>query len=64
METEFKYSLDDPSVFDEIVKNAEINKMGLEAVEVIDMHAVYFDTAEGDFRRKGIAYRIRQEDDR
>ena len=64
METEFKYGLSDPSVFDEIVKNAEINKMGLEAVEVIDMHAVYFDTAEGDFCKKGIAYRIRQEDDR
>ena len=64
METEFKYGLSDPSVFDEIVKNAEINKMGLEAVEVIDMHAVYFDTADGDFRKKGIAYRIRQEDDR
>ena len=64
METEFKYSLDDPSVFDEIVKNAGINKMGIEAVETIDMHADYFDTAEGDFRRKGIAYRIRQEDDR
>ena len=64
METEFKYSLDDPSVFDEIVKNAGINKMGIEAVETIDMHADYFDTADGDFRRKGIAYRIRQEDDR
>jgi triphosphatase len=64
METEFKYGIDDPSVFDEIVKNAEINKMGLEAVEVIDMHADYFDTADYDFRKKGIAYRIRLEDDR
>ena len=64
METEFKYSLDDASVFDEIVKNAGISKMGIESVENIDMHAVYFDTADGDFRKKGIAYRIRQEDDR
>ena len=64
METEFKYSLKDPSVFEKIVENAEINKMGLEAVEVIDMHAVYFDTADYDFRKRGIAYRIRQEDDR
>ena len=46
METEFKYALSDPSVFDEIIKNAEINKMGIDAVEVIDMHADYFDTAE------------------
>jgi triphosphatase len=64
METEFKYALKDAAVFDEIVKNAEINKMGIEAVEVIDMHADYFDTADFDFRNRGIAYRIRQEDDR
>jgi triphosphatase len=64
METEFKYALSDPTVFDRIVKNAEINKMGIEAVEAIDMHAEYFDTADFDFRKKGIAYRIRQEDDR
>ena len=64
METEFKYTVDDLSVFDRIVENAEINKMGLEAVEIIDMHAVYFDTPEMDFRKHGIAYRIREEEDR
>ncbi len=64
METEFKYNVNDPSVFDSIVKNAEISKMGIDAVETIDMHAVYFDTEAMDFRKKGIAYRIRQEDDR
>lgn len=64
METEFKYNLTDLSVFDRIVENAEINKMGLEAVETIDMHAMYFDTPDMDFRKHGIAYRIRQEDDR
>lgn len=64
METEFKYNLNDTSVFDQIVENAEINKMGLDAVETIRMHASYFDTADMDFRRKGIAYRIRQEDER
>lgn len=64
METEFKYNLTDTSIFDQIVENAEINKMGLEAVETISMHATYFDTPDMDFRRKGIAYRIRQEDER
>lgn len=64
METEFKYTLTDSSVFDRIVENAEINKMGLDAVETIEMHASYFDTPELDFRSKGIAYRIRQEDER
>ena len=64
METEFKYRLDDTSVFDSIVETAASGKMGLEAVETIDMHAAYFDTEDYDFRKKGIAYRIRQEDDR
>lgn len=64
METEFKYSIDDTSIFDSIVKTAHADGMGLDAVEVIDMHAVYFDTEDFDFRNRGIAYRIRQEDDR
>ena len=64
METEFKYRLDDTSVFDSIVETAASGKMGLEAVETIDMHAAYFDTGDFDFRKRGIAYRIRQEDDR
>ena len=64
METEFKYRLDDTSVFDSIVETASEGKMGLESAETIDMHAVYFDTEDYDFRKRGIAYRIRQEDDR
>ena len=64
METEFKFRLNDTSVFDSIVESAEINKMGIDAVETIDMHAAYFDTPEQDFRKTGIAYRIRQEDER
>ena len=64
METEFKFNLKDTSVFDRIVENAEINKMGIDAVETIDMHAAYFDTPERDFMQRGIAYRIRQENER
>ena len=64
METEFKFSLKDPAVFDRIVESAEINRIGIDAVETIEMHATYFDTLEQDFRKHGIAYRIRQEDDR
>ena len=64
METEFKYILNDPSVFDTIVEKAGSSKLGLDSVEIIDMHAVYFDTEDFDFRNRGIAYRIRQEDDR
>ena len=64
METEFKYRLADTSVFDSIVETAASGKMGLDEVETIDMHAAYFDTEDYDFRNRGIAYRIRQEDDR
>lgn len=64
METEFKYNLEDTSIFDSIVETAGARNLRLEDVEVIDMHAAYFDTEDFDFRKKGIAYRIRQEDDR
>ena len=64
METEFKYNLEDTSIFDSIVETAGARNLRLEDVEVIDMHAVYFDTEDFDFRKRGIAYRIRQEDDR
>ena len=64
METEFKFNLDDTSVFDRIVESAEIKSMGIDEVEAIEMKAAYFDTADCDLRKKGIAYRIRMEDDR
>lgn len=64
METEFKYRLDDTSVFDDLVQTASDMNVELEGVETIDMHAAYFDTEDFDFRKKGIAYRIRHEDDR
>ena len=64
METEFKFRLDDTSIFDSIVENAEINSAGLDAVEEINMQATYFDTPDMDFRNKGIAFRTRMEDDR
>jgi triphosphatase len=64
METEFKYRLNDTSVFDSIVETAAAKNVEIEGVETIDMHAAYFDTEDFDFRKKGIAYRIRQEDDR
>ena len=64
METEFKFRLDDPAVFDLIVENAEIKSVGIDEVETIAMNATYFDTADYDLRNKGIAYRVRQEDDR
>lgn len=64
METEFKFRLKDTSVFDRIVESAEINSMGIDKVETIEMNATYFDTADYDLHNKGIAFRTRMEDDR
>ncbi len=64
METEFKYTIEDAAIFDRIVENAEINKIGIDAAETIEMQAAYFDTPDMDFRNRGIAYRIRHEDER
>ena len=64
METEFKYRLDDSSIFDKIVQDKEIVGNGDLGIETIDMKAVYFDTEQQDFLKKGVAYRIRQENER
>lgn len=65
MESEFKYRLENSDVFDEIVNSEELSEyLNKDAVETIDMHAVYFDTADDDLRKAGIAYRIRYENDR
>lgn len=64
METEFKYRLSDPTIFDKIVYDRDIVGEGNVEVEVIDMAANYFDTPEFDFLNKGVAYRIRHENER
>lgn len=65
MEKEFKYRLDSPEIFDKIVNDEELSVyLNRDAVETIDMHAVYFDTEDEALRAAGIAYRIRYENDR
>lgn len=64
METEFKYRLSDKRTFDSIASDEELNESIRENVETIEMKASYFDTEFQDLRHKGIAYRIRQENDR
>ena len=63
METEYKYRLTDRTVFDKIVEDSDIVRKGAD-VEVINMAANYFDTEESDLLNKGVAYRIRHENDR
>ena len=65
METEYKYRLDDPGIIGEIIADPLLDGyVDRDALEEIDMHAVYFDTADQDLRKAGIAYRIRYENDR
>lgn len=64
MEKEFKFRLDDPSVFELIANDKEFKMIDLNTVEKIDMRAAYFDTLNMDFRNRGIAYRIRHENER
>ena len=64
METEYKYRLNDETVFDQIISNPEIIGETQEKVENINMRAYYFDTNDFSLRNKGIAYRIRHENDR
>ncbi|MDD5823007.1 MAG: CYTH domain-containing protein [Firmicutes bacterium] len=65
METEFKYRINDASVFDSIIKDPILeNHLKNDKVDEVQMHAVYFDTEDQDLRNAGIAYRIRYENDR
>lgn len=64
METEFKYSLTDSSVFDKIVKDSDFVKSEKAEIETIDMVANYFDTPEFDLLGRGVAFRIRHENER
>ena len=64
METEFKYRLNDEGIFNAIVENCHQKQYSKDATEIINMKAEYFDTDDFSLRNKGIAYRIRYEDDR
>lgn len=64
MEKEYKYTLSDEKIFDKIVEECEFIPAEKRNIESIDMKAVYFDTADRKLLEKGVAYRIRNENDR
>lgn len=64
MEKEYKYLLSDEKIFDQIVSDCKYLPAGKDVVENIDMKAIYFDTPEHDLLKKGVAYRIRYENER
>lgn len=65
METEFKYRLSGPMDVKRIMADQLLmGSVSKGSIDDIDMHAVYFDTEDEDLRKAGIAYRLRQENDR
>ena len=65
METEFKFCIDDSSLVDKILNDSMLDDyVDRNALEEIDMKAIYFDTDDLDLRKAGVAYRVRYENDR
>lgn len=64
MEIELKYFLGDNLAKDRILDDKHLAEMrNPEGDETLQMHAIYFDTAEGDLRRQQIALRTRFENE-
>ena len=64
MEIELKYYLGDNLAKDRILDDRHLAEMrNPEGDETLKMHAIYFDTAEGDLRNKKIALRARWENE-
>lgn len=65
MEIELKYSLGDDLAKDRILKDKHLIEIkDPEADEIIQMKAIYYDTAESDLQRLHIALRARYENER
>ncbi len=65
METELKYSIDDERIIQSIMEDRMLTSIEKkDSRETMAMHAVYFDTAESDFQKNHIAFRIRREGSR
>ena len=65
MEIELKYSIEDDSIIRSIMEDRILTSVEKKnSRETLAMHAVYFDTANGDLRKNHIAFRIRLEGNR
>ena len=65
MEIELKYSIEDDSIIRSIMEDRILTSIEKKnSRETLAMHAVYFDTADGDLRKNHIAFRIRLEGSR
>ena len=62
MEIEFKYKIDNPQIAEKIISDPDIVAITDDnSDETIDLHAIYFDTAERRLSREGITFRTRKE---
>lgn len=65
MEIELKYSIEDDSIIRSIMEDRILTSIEKKnSRETLAMHAVYFDTADGELRKNHIAFRIRLEGSR
>ncbi len=65
MEIELKFLIEEEFTRERILEDHHLRKLaGEEALEIIPMKAVYFDTEENDLMRSGFAFRVRYEDAR
>lgn len=65
MEIELKYSIEDDSIIRSIMEDRTLTSIEKKnSRETLAMHAVYFDTGNGDLRKNNIAFRIRLEGSR
>lgn len=62
MEIELKYAIDSSDVIEKIFNDSIVKDiMDLNSDEIIDMHAVYFDTEDRALSSNSMAFRIRKE---
>jgi len=65
MEIELKFLIEEEFTRERIFEDHHLRKLaGEEALEIIPMKAVYYDTEEKDLMRSGFAFRVRYEDAR
>ena len=64
MEQELKYLIPDEQTAQRILDSSLVRSAAAAGQQRIEMHAAYYDTAQGDLAAHGVSYRIRRENGR
>lgn len=64
MEQELKYLIPDAQTAQRILDSSLVRSAAAAGQQRIEMHAAYYDTAQGDLAAHGVSYRIRRENGR